>query len=408
MAVAITPLSVSGRIEALDAIRGLAVLGMLLVNVQSFAMIEAAYINPSAYGELTGINRSVWIWTHVLGDQKFITLFSLLFGAGIVLFARRLEDKGVSPLRPFYRRMFWLLLLGLLHAYVLWHGDILVCYAICGSIAYWLQSRSVKSLLAFGAILIAIPAFNFWLFGKSMEHWPQEALDGLLLSWNPGEEVIAAETEALRGGLLDQMRWRIPAAIRMQTFLFAIWFFWRTLGLMMWGMALYKLGMLRGVWPAWSYMLLAIAGLALGLPLILAGVERNFEAGWAAAYSMFFGWQYNYAGSIPLALSYAALVGLAARSGPASVLVRWMVPIGRMALSNYILMTLICTFIFYGHGMGFFGTVERKQQLIIVLAIWVAVVLFSHLWLRYHTRGPLERLWRRFTYGISRPRPEST
>lgn len=392
-----------GRLTSLDALRGLAVLGMLIVNIQSFAMIEAAYINPTAYGDLEGINRVVWTWTHLLADMKFITIFSLLFGAGVLIFAQNLDRKGIRPAKPFYRRIIALLILGLIHAYLFWHGDILVCYAICGSLVFLMRKASTRSLLAFGLILVAIPAFNYWLFGMSLPSWPQAAVDGLRDSWQPGAENIAAEIAALRGGFVEQMEWRIPAAISMQTFIFAIFFFWRTLGLMMVGMALFKAGMLRGTWPAWSYTLLLVAGLALGLPLIWLGVRNNFDAAWSVEYSMFLGWQYNYAGSLLVSMAYCALILGLAKWRPGALPIRLLSPVGRMALSNYISMTLICGLIFYGHGFSLFGRVERSMQVVIVFLIWIAVVLFSHIWLKYKPQGPLEHLWRRFTYlGIDR------
>jgi uncharacterized protein len=393
-----------GRLTSLDALRGLAVLGMLIVNIQSFAMIDAAYINPMAYGDLEGMNRVVWIWTHLLADMKFITIFSLLFGAGVLIFAQNLDRKGIRPSKPFYRRMLALLILGLIHAYLFWHGDILVCYALCGSLVFLMRKASTRSLLAFGLILVGIPAFNYWLFGMSLPSWPAAAVDGLRDSWQPGAEKIAGEIAALRGGLGEQMGWRIPAAISMQTFLFAILFFWRTLGMMMVGMALYKSGMLRNAWPGWSYALLMFGGLALGLPLIWQGVQNNFDAGWSVEYSMFLGWQYNYAGSLLVAMAYCALILGLAKWRPGAMPIRLLSPVGRMALTNYILMTLVCGVVFYGHGFSLFGRVERSMQVVIVFFIWFAVVLFSHIWLKYRAQGPLEHLWRHFTYhGIGRP-----
>jgi uncharacterized protein len=124
------------RLESLDVLRGFAVLGILIMNIQSFSMVDAAYTNPSAFGDLTGVNRWVWLLSHVFADQKFMSLFSLLFGAGIALMAHRLQAQGQSAAWLHYRRMFWLLLFGLGHAYLFWHGDILFTYALAGSVAF--------------------------------------------------------------------------------------------------------------------------------------------------------------------------------------------------------------------------------------------------------------------------------
>jgi uncharacterized protein len=144
------PIRPSQRIVALDALRGFAILGILIMNIQSFAMIEAAYFNPTAYGDLTGLNKWVWILSHMLADQKFMTIFSMLFGAGIILFTTRAEAKGRSALKLHYRRTFWLLVIGLLHAYLLWTGDILVPYALCALVVVLFRKWSPTMLAIVG------------------------------------------------------------------------------------------------------------------------------------------------------------------------------------------------------------------------------------------------------------------
>lgn len=123
------PVAPSERIVSLDVLRGFAVLGILIMNIQSYAMPGAAYFNPMAYGDLTGLNKWVWILSHIFADQKFMTLFSILFGAGIVLMTGKVEARGQRSAGLHYRRTFWLFIIGMMHAYLLWHGDILVTYA---------------------------------------------------------------------------------------------------------------------------------------------------------------------------------------------------------------------------------------------------------------------------------------
>src|SRR5712692_4927581 len=138
------------RIASLDVLRGLAVLGILVMNIQSFAMIEAAYSNPTAFGDLKGANYLVWLLSHVLADQKFMTIFSMLFGAGIVLMTGRREQAGRRSAAVHYRRMGVLALFGLLHAYLLWYGDILFSYALCGMVAYLFRRLRPQFLLLWG------------------------------------------------------------------------------------------------------------------------------------------------------------------------------------------------------------------------------------------------------------------
>jgi uncharacterized protein len=156
------------RIVAIDVLRGFALLGILVMNVQIFAMIDAAYENPTAYGNLEGANYAVWLLSHILADQKFMTIFSMLFGAGIVLMAGRQETAGHWPAAVHYRRMGVLALFGLAHAYLLWFGDILFSYAICGMIVYPLRKLRPRTQIALGLVLIAVPSLLLALMAVTL------------------------------------------------------------------------------------------------------------------------------------------------------------------------------------------------------------------------------------------------
>jgi uncharacterized protein len=385
----------SDRIISLDVLRGIALLGILVMNIQSFSMASAAYLNPAAFGDLTGINKTVWIISHVTADQKFLSIFSMLFGAGIVLFSANVESRGYLPARFYYKRLFWLFTFGLIHAYLFWHGDILVAYAICGALAFLFRKINPFVLLALGIIIFTVPSFNYWLFGRSLEMWPPEALENLKEMWAPGQETIQKEITALTGSISEQLEWRIPEAFKMETFLFFIYIGWRALAFMMIGMGLYKLGFFNLAWDKKMYGAFGAIGLVVGYLLIMVGVNKNFSVNWDVAYSMFFGSQWNYYGSLFVALAYASLIMLLVQKIKMNVLAN----VGKMAFTNYLLTTLICTFIFYGHGLGLLGQVERWQQVIYMLGIWAVLMLFSWLWLRRFYMGPMEWLWRYLTYG---------
>jgi len=385
----------SDRIISLDVLRGIALLGILVMNIQSFSMASAAYLNPAAFGDLTGINKTVWIISHFTADQKFLSIFSMLFGAGIVLFSANVESRGYLPARFYYKRLFWLFTFGLIHAYLFWHGDILVAYAICGALAFLFRKINPFVLLALGLIIFTVPSFNYWLFGRSLEMWPPEAMENLKEMWAPGQETIQKEIAALTGSISDQLKWRIPEAFKMETFLFFIYIGWRALAFMMIGMGLYKLGFFNLAWNKKMYGAFGAIGLVVGYLLIMIGVNKNFSANWDVAYSMFFGSQWNYYGSLFVALAYASLIMLLVQKIKMNVLAN----VGKMAFTNYLLTTLICTFIFYGHGLGLLGQVERWQQVIYMLGIWAVLMLFSWLWLRKFYMGPMEWLWRYLTYG---------
>lgn len=383
------------RIVSIDIIRGVAVLGILIMNIQSFSMISAAYLNPAAYGDLTGWNKTVWVVSHAVADQKFLSIFSILFGVGILLFCMNVEKKAYRPGRFYYRRLFWLFTIGLIHAYIFWHGDILVNYAICGALAFLFRKLSPWVLLALGLILFLIPSFNYWLFGSSMEMWPPEAKENLNLSWMPPQAAIDKEVTALTGGWSSELEWRIPETFKMQTFVFLIMLGWRALSMMLVGMSLFKFGFFSVGYSKLFYVILAAITLAIGYFLIMTGVDKNFAAEWKVEYSMFMGWQWNYIGSLFVAIGYLALLMLLIKMINLNLLAK----VGKMAFTNYLLMTLICTTIFYGHGFGYFGEVDRVSQVWIVLYVWLFLILFSWVWMRYFYFGPVEWLWRFLTYG---------
>lgn len=400
---AAAPTALSERIRSLDVLRGIAVLGILIMNIQSFAMIQAAYINPTAYGDLTGLNKGVWILSHVFACEKFMTLFSVLFGAGILLLTQRLESKGLSPAGVHYRRTFWLIVIALIHAYGFWYGDILFVYGLSALLVYLFRKASPRKLLIAGLVVLAVPSLLFLMFGLSIPYWPPEALESNMATWIPGPEAVAAEIAAYRGGWIKQMDNRIPASIFHQTFLLLVFYGWRVVGLMMAGMALFKWGVLSAERSNRFYRRAAFIGLGLGIPIVAAGVVLNFGENWRMEFSMFNGWQVNYWGSLAVAFGYIGLVMLFCRSNLWPGLKSLFSDVGRMAFSNYLLQTLICTTLFYGHGFGLFGRVERTDQFLIVLAIWIALVLFSRLWLRSFRFGPAEWLWRSLTYRRRQP-----
>jgi uncharacterized protein len=392
------PIAPSDRILSMDVLRGIAVLGILVMNIQSFSMIQAAYINPTAFGDLTGLNQWVWILSHVFACEKFMTIFSILFGAGIFLLSGRVESKGLRTAGIHYRRTFWLIIIALIHAYCFWYGDILFIYGMSALLVYLFRKASPRRLFVAGLIVIAVPSLLYLFFQWSIPYWPPEALESNVATWRPGPEAVAAEVSGYRGGWVRQMDARVPASIFHQTFLILIWYGWRVVGLMIVGMALFRWGVLSAERTKRFYRLAALIGLGAGLPMVASGVVRNFAENWRMEFSMFAGWQFNYWGSLFVALGYIGLAMLFCRSTVWPGLKKLLSDVGRMAFSNYLLQTLICTTLFYGHGFGLFGRVERTGQILIVFAIWIALVLFARMWLKSFRFGPAEWLWRSLTY----------
>ena len=396
------PVVQDARIDSIDVLRGFALLGILAMNIQLFAMPAAAYFNPTAYGDLNGANLYVWLGSRLFADQKFMTIFSMLFGAGIVLMAGRAERSG-NAARVHYRRMGWLALIGLAHAHLLWYGDILFFYAVCGMLVYPLRRLSPRPLLVAGTAVVSVGSFVYLLGGLSLPYWPEEALRGFVdQSWQPTQPVIDAEVAAYRGGWLDQALTRSVGAITAETFGILVWGGWRAGGLMLIGMALFKLDVFSARRSRAFYGALIAVAVLLAVPVEAYGVVLDFRHEWAP-WSFFQGKLFNYWPSISVSLGYIGLVMLASRTAALHQVTRPFAAVGQMALSNYLLQTVICTTIFYGHGLGLFGSVERLGQFGVVLGVSAVQLIWSPFWLARFRFGPAEWAWRSLTYGARQP-----
>lgn len=400
----VQPIGEKQRIVSIDVLRGFALLGILPMNIQYFSMISAAYTNPTAYGDLRGANFLVWFVCHVLADEKFMTIFSMLFGAGIVLMTSHVEAAGKRPALLHYRRMGWLILFGLLHGFLLWSGDILFTYGVCGLVAYLFRKLPPRRLLFAGLAIMCVACISLTAYGRMSARWSpaqfEQAREDL---WMPNPGGVAKEIAAYRGSWMQQMKFRVSDTLQMDTSFFVFFTFWRACGLMLFGMGLFKQGVFgAGRAPSLYWAMIALA-VFIGIPVILYGTYRDFAGGWDFRYSFFYGAQFNYWASLLVSLGWVGAVMLVCRTSAPAPLARRLAAVGRMAFSNYIMHTMICTTLFYGHGFGLFGKVERIWQLAIVLVIWAFQLTMSPLWLRYFLFGPLEWLWRSLTYWQREP-----
>lgn len=416
------------RHGALDALRGVAVLGILLMNIVSFALPMAAYMNPMSTGltpyagDYHGVNGVVWAVAHVIADQKFMSIFSMLFGAGIVLLAGKVE-RGArgSPAAVHYRRIAWLLLFGMIHAYALWYGDILVLYAMCGAVVYLVRRWRPRWLLVAGAALtlVAVPISAgyggmLWLvreearahaatLSEGRESPPERAemaaaWQEITSEFDPTPEQVEEQIAAGRGGYVEYVTANASAAWMVQTVVAVIWGLWRAGGLMLIGMALFKLGVLTGERSARLYVWMAAIGYGVGLPLVLVGAWMQHASGFDVVRWFILDGQFNYVGSVGVALGHVALVMLATRSGRFRAALSRLASVGRMAFTNYISQTLLCTLLFAGWGLGLYGRLERWQLLGVVGGVWALQLAWSPWWLARFRFGPLEWLWRSLTY----------
>ncbi len=355
------------RIVTLDVVRGVAVLGILLMNVVSFGLDLPAYFNLDAASPQSWLDWTVGVAGEIFVDQKFMGLFSMLFGAGIVLFADRAAMKGAHPVRLSLWRNFLLLLIGLGHL-AIWEGDVLTLYAICSPVLLAARNLSNRTLLALGGACMLTPPVAALFFQPAVD----DAGEGLGDYWF---------TDGSMSGLVEG--WFL-------TDVFA-----RALGMMLIGVAAYRSGFLKGEWTDDRYRRVATIGLAAGLPLAAAGVI------WVAAAD--FGADVAIVGSIPntlatpgIAAAYVCLIVLWHRRHADSDLARRFSAAGRMALTNYLTQTVFGVFVL---GALFDpGDLGRSLLLVFVALVWAIQLWWSPLWLGRFRSGPAETLWRAATY----------
>lgn len=384
------------RIGFLDTLRGFAILGILLMNVQSFGLLSGVYLNPKALGEPPAADYFVWLATHILVDEKFITILTMLFGAGIALMADRAKGSREEFERMYRRRMLWLLAIGLAHGLLLWRGDILTTYAICGYVAMYFRHMSPLQLLKVALPLLAIPTVIAIIMTAGLQLLPEDRLDDLITShWLPSREVVRDEVALYTGPWISTLGARALDGLSVQAWMLVTERFWRVLALMLLGMALLRVGFLMGSWTPERYRQLGWTALAIGLPVVAIGVALNELLDWDLRYSLYLGKLANYWASALVAVGWIALLVVVLRRGLMGRPATWLSAVGRLALSNYLLQTLICASLFYGFGLGLYGQLDRPKLLLVVLAIWVAQVLLSLWWLRRFRVGPFEWAWRR-------------
>ena len=391
------------RIRVLDMVRGLAVLGILMMNIQAFSMPMSAYYNPTVFGDFTGINHTTWFISHLFFDQKFMSLFSILFGIGILIFAERADQKEGHSGKRHYIRMAWLFVFGMLHAYLIWWGDILVMYAISGCLAYLFRDAKIKTLLWSSLGLISIVWLMLALSGLIFPYLSEAEIEkDILPMWNPAQEILNSEIGAYQGSWGEAFSKRIEQALKLQSE--SLFILPKILGLNLIGMILYKSGFVQGQWSKMTYSLTGLCLTMLGLGLTYYGALQNQTVEFIWSYSMTFGMQYNYWGSSITAIGYFSLLMLFANNINGSFIKRSFAYVGQMAFTNYIAQSLICTTVIYGYGFALngkplYGNLERHEQAIFVLGVWVVLMVFSNVWMRLYRFGLLEWVWRSLTYG---------
>lgn len=398
------------RIATLDAVRGVAVMGILLLNIVSFALPTYAYVDPNFAGGAQGANWWAWAIAFVLADGKMRGLFTMLFGASTMLVAERALAGGENAARVHYARMASLLAIGLIHAYLIWAGDILTLYAVCGALVFLLRRWPARLLTGMAAALLLwqlavgvigyVDARRFEAAASAPD--ANAALREQWASYRatlmPPLPSAAEDIATYRGGWREIAGARAREAFLLESQAMPL-MLPETVGLMLLGMALFRTGFFSGGWSGRAYRAVAIAGYAITIPPYAALALWLTRTRFDPMVMMLTDPLHLVLLRPWMAMAHAAVVILIVTSGRMRWLTMRIAATGRMAFSNYLGTSIVCTLIFYGYGLGWYGRLERWQLYPVVGLVWLAMLLWSKPWLDRFAYGPCEWLWRSIARG---------
>ncbi|MGZ8408493.1 MAG: DUF418 domain-containing protein [Hyphomicrobium sp.] len=380
------------RIEILDGLRGLALFGILLANILYWS--GWTFMTDGQRLSLAGSEAAAWQYRfhHLLIDGKFYTIFSLLFGAGFALQIARLASRGADGVRIYRRRVLVLLGMGLIHSWLIWDGDILTLYALLGLLLPVFRDCRERTLLLLAVVLIfAVPAVGIGVF--SLLGWePQEVFYDVGVAMGQAMGANTEPDQAIawlsRPDFMGWFSWTFSGnpfswGLRLET-----WRVPKVLGIMLVGMVVGR-RLANGTLLEDPRLLkwIVVLGLAVGLPptIVYAATPGLGQAHWSSVF-----------GTVPLALAYSAGFVLLWRW--AHPVLRHLAPVGRMALTNYLMHSVIGALLFYGIGFGLVGRLQPVGIYAVAATIFALQIVISRWWLSRHQQGPMERLWRLLTY----------
>lgn len=402
------------RFLELDALRGFAVMGILAMNIMAFSMPEMAYFSPEVYGGSDPHDVAAWYTAFILVDGKMRGLFSLLFGASTLIVAQSAEASGKDAPLVHYSRMMWLALFGLFHFFFIWWGDILFLYAACGCIAFLFHNMQPKNLIIMALILYTIGFLLFSLFmgsmfflemagtGSDADPAMQQAYQDMMRDLGVTPAAIAENVALYSGsyaGIVTHNfteEWMTPLVGPLVNGL-------ETIPLMLLGMALCKTGFLLGQAEPARYRKWMLIGLGLG-GLGFAGIGwLVINSGFDIIFAMNAGMAWTYPFRLLMTIGYVCAFIMLVQKFVGSGFIARVAAAGRAAFTNYLGTSIVMTFIFYGWGLGLYGSVGRAEVYLFVLGMWILMLLWSKPWLERFRYGPLEWLWRSLARWESQP-----
>ena len=395
----------SPRYIELDAMRGFAVMGILLMNIMGFAMPEMAYINPTVYGGSEGSDLIAWVLGFIFVDGKMRGLFSLLFGASMMLVIAGAQAKGADPAKTHYSRMLWLALFGLFHFFFIWWGDILFLYAVVGCIAFRFHQWETGRLLKWAFVIYFSGALLFGmgmgsLFFLQAAASAPDATAAAIAEYEEAAADIIMSPQAVKDeialylGSYWQITWEKINERWFLPFVNPTMMVFETLPFMMIGMACLKNGFVFGNWDTARYRKWAVSGIGVGgaAYAILAWIDYN--SGFDEIVVMNANMAWSMIPRLIMTFGYAAALMLLIKTMIGTALLARIACAGRAAFSNYLGTSILMTFIFYGWGIGLFGSIGRMETYLFVPSTWALMLLWSKPWLTRFRYGPLEWLWR--------------
>lgn len=396
------------RLQSIDLLRGIALLGLPTMNIIVFAMPVSAYLNPLSYSADGVFNDFVFSFFYLFADQKFMGIFSTLFGASLILLAEKNQAAGRRAGLIHYSRTFWLIVIGFLHGWFLWEGDVLMFYGVIAVVLYPFRRLNVYLLGAASFLLLSISAVMLHHDDISTESFGSELRAELQELYMPNDTQIKQREDLMLGSYKDTLTPFRQEFLEEGTAseeesesalkgvgissLTKIW------GMMCLGILLFKLGIVQGNRSDDFYWRLGLLSLPIGLLITATGLIWNYHHSWQIDAYFRYGMVFKEVGSTFMVLGYISFIVLAYKKGVIDRLANLLSSVGQMALTNYLMQSLICALIFYGYGAGLYGSISRIQLLPIIVGIWVFQIGFSVLWLAYFRQGPIEWLWRVLTY----------
>ena len=415
------PVSEADRILSLDVLRGFALLGILLLNIVGMGMHSASYFSPDLHAadgisELP-INLAVWATVDVLFEGAMRALFSMLFGASIVLLATGRSARG-APM--FYRRNAWLLAFGLVDAYVLfWTGDILVTYALAGFVLFRFRNASPRKLLISALVVLVLHTGFFVGWKYSLAIGQQAAVEvasnpelggpgasEMAEVWYDFESnfVVLPGTEAVelqqrRASYPDAFLFNAGKATGMILVSIPTLLLWDALIMMLIGMALFKQSILDASKSTGFYVKLMLIGFGTGFAINSWEVYQAARSGFQLLETFpYLHWTYHL-GRLGMAFGWMGLILFVCRKSFWAKARHALAAVGRMALTNYLMHSVFALVLFSGAGFALVGEFDRWMLYPIVASIWVIQLIVSPWWLSRFQFGPCEWLWRGLSYG---------